>query len=302
MTITGIANAPVSFGIFELTTGGDFPAPEAILAPLHEQGYDGIDLGPVGWLGRGDELVRRLQRFELALAGGWVDLPFTADDDEFGAALIGLDDALRIFTAAAEAFSDRPPLPTLADSGSALRQANPGGGPDLMLDAAGWDRFAANVATAADRVRAAGLEPTFHHHACTHVETPDEIDIFLNRTDVDLTFDTGHLMIGGGDPVEGWKRWRDRINHVHLKDVRREVLAQVVRERAGMRAVWERKAFAALGTGDLDLPAFMDAIVADGFSGWIVVEQDVVPSPDDPPQQAVDDQRANRHALRRWFP
>ncbi|WP_207782831.1 sugar phosphate isomerase/epimerase family protein [Phytoactinopolyspora limicola] len=302
MTITGIANAPVSFGIFELTTGADFPEPEAILAPLQEQGYTGIDLGPVGWLGTGEVLRERLRRFGLALAGGWLDLPFTAADDEFDAALDGLDEALKIFVAAAEEFPDRPPLPTLADMGSDARRANPGGGPDLMLDDAGWERLATNVARAAARVRAAGLKPTFHHHACTHVETPDEIDIFLDRTDVDLTFDTGHLLIGGGDPVEGWKRWRTRINHLHLKDVRREVLDQVVRERAGMRAVWERQAFVALGAGDLDLAGFMDAVTGDGFDGWIVVEQDVVPSPADPPRRAVDDQRANREALRPWAP
>ncbi|NDL56911.1 TIM barrel protein [Phytoactinopolyspora sp. XMNu-373] len=300
--MTGIANAPVSFGIFELTTGADFPEPETILGPLRDAGYDGIDLGPVGWLGAGQQIQARLREHAMALAGGWFDMPFTADDDAFGAALDGLEDALRIFVAAAEVDPDRLPLPTLADSGSPARRANPGGSPEVMLDDAGWKRLSSNVAKAAERVRAAGLEPTFHHHACTYVETPEEIDIFLDRTDVGLTFDTGHLIIGGGDPVEGWRRWRDRINHLHLKDVRREVLAQVVRERAGMRAVWERKAFVALGAGDLELAEIMDAVIADGFDGWLVVEQDVVPSPSDPPGQAIDDQRANREILRRWIP
>ncbi|NEE03452.1 sugar phosphate isomerase/epimerase family protein [Phytoactinopolyspora halotolerans] len=303
MAITGIANAPVSFGIFELTTDQEFPEPETILAPLRDAGYDGIDLGPVGWLGRGDALQRRLREHGLGLAGGWFDMPFTTGDDgEFDASLKGLDDALEIFAAAAEADPERAPLPTLADAGSEARRANPGGGQELMLDGAGWDRLARNVERAAVRIRAAGLEPTFHHHACTHVETPEEIDEFLDRTDVDLTLDSGHLIIGGGDPVDGWRRWRDRINHLHVKDVRRAVLDDVVRERAGMRAVWERKAFVALGAGDLDLASFMDGVIADGFSGWLVVEQDVVPSPSDPPGQAMEDQRRNRDVLRRWVP
>jgi inosose dehydratase len=204
--------------------------------------------------------------------------------------------------AAAEVDPARPPLPTLADKGSDARRAQPGGAPEIMLDDAGWKRLAANVARAADRVRGAGLEPTFHHHACTYVETPQEIDTFLDRTDVGLTFDTGHLIIGGGDPLDGWRRWGERINHLHLKDVRRDVLAQVVRERAGMRAVWERKAFVALGHGDLDMTGFMDAVLADGFDGWLVVEQDVVPSPSDPPEAPFEDQRANREILRRWIP
>lgn len=297
----GIAGAPVSFGVFELTADQPLPQPEEILELLREAGYVGIDLGPVGWLGRGDEIRARLREYGMALAGGWVDMPFT-DDDAFAAALPALDDALAVFVAAADADRARLPLPTLADSGTADRRANPGGGPGIGLDEAGWDRLAANVATAADRVRAAGLEPTFHHHASTNVETPDEIDTFLARTDVGLTLDTGHLIIGGGDPLDGWRRWRERINHLHIKDARTDVLAEVVKERAGMRAVWERRAFVELGAGDLDVEGFMDAVVADGFEGWCVVEQDVVPSPSDPPGKAADDQRANREVLRRWFP
>lgn len=298
----GIAGAPVSFGVFELTADQPLPDPKEILGPLHDLGYDGVDLGPVGWLGRGDELHRRLREHELVLVGGWVDLPFT-DDDAFRTALTALDDALEIFVTAAELDASRPPLPTLADSGSDLRRANPGGAaPGLALDDAGWTRLARNVETAAARVRAAGLEPTFHHHACTYVETPAEIDEFLARTDVGLTFDTGHLLIGGGDPVQGWRRWGARINHLHLKDASTTVLDQVVREKAGMRAVWERRAFVELGAGDLDLDGFMDAVVGSGFDGWLVVEQDVMPSPSDPPERVIDDQRANREVLRRWLP
>lgn len=298
----GIAGAPVSFGVFELTADQPLPEPEEILGPLQDLGYDGVDLGPVGWLGRGDELKRRLRDHDLVLVGGWVDLPFT-DDDAFRAALPALDDALEIFVAAAELDPSRPPLPTLADSGSDLRRANPGGAaPGLALDDGGWARLAENAAAAAGRVRAAGLEPTFHHHACTYVETPAEIDEFLARTDVGLTFDTGHLLIGGGDPVEGWRRWGSRINHLHLKDARTSVLAEVVREKGDMRAVWERRAFVELGAGDLDLEGFMDAVFESAFNGWLVVEQDVMPSPSDPPERVVEDQRANREALRRWLP
>lgn len=298
----GIAGAPVSFGVFELTADQPLPDPAEVLAPLRDLGYDGVDLGPVGWLGRGDELRRRLRDHDLVLVGGWVDLPFT-DDDAFRAALPSLDDALEIFTAAAELDPTRPPLPTLADSGSDLRRANPGGAaPGLSLDDDGWKRLAANVSAAAERVRAAGLEPTFHHHACTYVETPAEIDEFLTRTDIGLTFDTGHLLIGGGDPVEGWRRWGSRINHLHLKDARISVLRGVLQERAGMRAVWERRAFVALGAGDLDVDGFMDTVFESDFDGWLVVEQDVLPAPSDPPERVIEDQRANREGLRRWLP
>lgn len=298
----GLAGAPVSFGVFELTSEGPLADPDEVLAALREAGYDGVDLGPVGWMGEGEALRRRLRSHHLALAGGWVDLPF-ADDDAFAAALPTLDAALDVFVDAAAVDPARPPLPTLADSGSEIRRAHPGrSGDGLGLDAEGWDRFARNVDAAAARVRAAGLEPTFHHHVCTYVETPDEVDALLARADVDLTLDTGHLLLGGGDPVAGFDRWRSRINHVHVKDARRSVLDQIVRDGAGGRAVWERRAFVPLGHGDVDLDGFMSALLDSGYGGWLVVEQDVIPTPDDPPGSAAADQRANRAALRTWLP
>lgn len=302
----GVAGAPVSFGVFELTSNDPGlikgAEPDGILGTLRESGYDGVDLGPVGWLGRGERIRERLRRHQLSLAGGWIDLPFS-DDDAFSAALPALDDALGVFTAAAEVDPGRPPLPTLADSGSEQRRANPGGAAaGIGLDEYGWRRLATNVTIAADRVRDAGLVPTLHHHACTHVETPAEIDRLLELTDVGLTLDTGHLLLGGGDPVAALGRWGGRINHVHVKDVRLAVLEQVVRERAGARAVWERRVFVPLGEGDLEVAAFMDSLATTGFDGWVVVEQDVIPGPDDHPDQAARDQRANREALRRWFP
>jgi inosose dehydratase len=279
MTID-IAGAPVSFGVFELTDPAalaDLPGPERILEVLAGAGYTGVDLGPLGFLGRGDVLRSRLDRFGLALAGGWIDLPF-ADDERFAAALPVLDEALDVFVAGTDGRPGRPPKPTLADSGDAARKANPGGGPGLSLDGGRLAAFARNVGAAAARVRARGFEPTFHHHLGTYIETPAEIDAFLDATDVDLTFDTGHLLLGGGEPLDGWRRWSDRINHVHLKDVDRTVL-QAVRERGGgMIDVWRSRAFVPLGDGDLDVGGIVDAVTASGYDGWIVIEQDVLPS------------------------
>lgn len=298
----GVAAAPVSFGVFELTADGPLAPPAEVLEAVRDAGYDGIDLGPVGWLGTGDDIQDRLRRHRLTLCGGWVDLPFS-DEEGFAAALPALDRALEVFVAAAAVDPGRPPLPTMADSGSDVRRSNPGGSvPGLALDEAGWSRLGENVATAAARVRAAGLEPTFHHHVGTYVETPAEIEAFLDHTDVGLTLDTGHLMLGGGDPLEALDTWGDRINHVHVKDVRMVVLEEALAAGADMRSVWERGVFVPLGAGDLELVAFMDALAGTAFDGWVVVEQDVIPGPDVPPDRPAADQRANREALRRWFP
>lgn len=299
-----VAGAPVSFGVFELTPeGAETVAPEALFSALHDTGYTGIDLGPVGYLGRGAELRERLDRHGLALAGGWVQLPFT-DDAAFAATLPELDAALAVFVDAASA--ERPPRPTLADAGSAARAAAPGRGAEVdPLDDEGWNRLVANLATAIARIRGAGLEPTFHHHASTYVESPEEVDRLLDRVDIGLTLDVGHLALAGGDPVDAVARWGDRIDHLHLKDVDTALLGRVLDEGGGMREVWSSGVFTAFGSGDLDLAGVLDALDARGFDGWVVVEQDVLNARD----VALDgflaertaDQRINRDALRRWL-
>ena len=297
-----VAGAPVSFGVFELAPEGgvDLVLPDELCDVLHRQDYVGVDMGPIGFLGRGQKLRDRLDRHGLELAGGWIDLPFS-DNVAFSEALGSLDTALDVFSEAAEASPEFLPLPTLACSGSPERRANPGGGPRYALTASRWEAFAENVMTAADRVRARGFEPTFHHHACTYVETPEEIDELLARTDIGLTLDTGHLIPGGGEPVAGWRRWGRRVNHLHLKDARVDVLRAVIERKSDMRAVWTGKAFVPLGAGDLDVSTFMTLVAESGYQGWLVIEQDTIPAVGDDPRQIEADHRTNREALRKWL-
>lgn len=298
-----IANAPVSYGVFELARPDlvALPGGEELARWISEAGYQGIDLGPIGLLGRGQELTERLQRYGLELAGGWVDLPFAGDDEDFAQALMNLDGILDVFVSAAETGPALGPLPTLADSGSAERKARPGGAAELTLHGDEWARFADRVNRATARVRSRGLEPTFHHHACTYVETPEEIEALLAATDVGLTFDSGHLLIGGGDPLPDFRRWRHRINHLHLKDARTQILREALQTDDPMRSVWEKRVFVPLGEGDLAVDELMEEIVGSGYDGWLIVEQDVVPRSADEVDRAKTEQIANREALRRWF-
>ncbi len=128
------------------------------------------------------------------------------------------------------------------------------------------------------------------------------LPVYIYRTAIGLTLDTGHLLLGGGEPTEALSEWAGRINHLHLKDADRRVVEEVVRNGRDMRAVWTDRAFVPLGDGDLDLVEVMNRVLDSDFTGWLVVEQDVVPSPDDPPGQAQTDQIRNRDVLRRWFP
>jgi inosose dehydratase len=291
-----IANAPVSFGAFELTVGimPDVPDGETVLAEVAGAGYAGIDLGPLGYLGGRDELKGNLERHRLTLAGGFFELPFS-EPARMEDAVRELDSLLDVFDAAAVTDGFKP-RPTLADMGSDERRSRPGQAVHdrtLGFDGDGWKRFADGVEMAVARCRERGYEPTFHHETGTYIEAPWEIEKVLETTSIGLCLDTGHLLLGGGDPVQAFDDWRTRINHLHLKDARRSVVEQIVREAAPVAEIWRRRAFCRLGEGDLDVEAML-AKIRHSYAGWIVVEQDVLP---DPAGTAAADQRANRRYL-----
>jgi inosose dehydratase len=294
-----VANAPCSYGAFEVTVGIDPNVPDgvALLDHVADAGYQGIDLGPVGYLGTGTELYDRLAARGLVLAGGYVPLPFP--DPEALAAEIGyLDALLDTFDAAPDG---PPPRATLADAGSPARRAAPGGGaynPDLRLDEAGWRNLADGVARAADRCRERGYEPAFHHHTGTYIEGVAEIERLLELTDVSLCLDTGHLLVGGGEPARARRYWGARINHVHLKDAQRKIVAGIVADAAPVEEIWRRRAFCALGQGDVGMDEVLTALTDISYAGWVIVEQDIFPDPAEPPERPAADQAANREWLR----
>ncbi|MDF4249657.1 sugar phosphate isomerase/epimerase [Streptomyces sp. WMMB303] len=304
-----IANAPVSYGIYR----PDHPLPpDRLLAAFRDHGYRGTDSGPLGYLGEGEALARRLARHDLSLAGGWADLRYGAEPAAFAADLRALDRTLDTFTAVPVDDALFAPRPTLACPADPERFAAPGppygpgrlpsDGPDRPDRE--WEDFAADVQRAADRCRERGLEPVFHPHLGTVVETPEETRRLLSRTDVSLCLDTGHWWLAGGDPVAAVAEFGPRIRQVHLKDADRAVHARVRRAGGDLWAVVAAGGFPALGEGDLDLPAVLAALREADYGGWLVVEQDASPQDQDrktdPDQSRIAaQQKANRALLHR---
>jgi len=256
------------------------PGPERVLSAISDAGYEGTELGPPGYLGDRDNLRDRLEEHGLALVGGYIPIRFS-EPQHWEEDLAAMSGTLDLF----EAAEGPDTKAVLADGGSPERAQFPGraaSDQSIGLDSAGWRRLSEGVARAADLARNRDFEPTFHHHTATFVEAPWEIERVLELTDVGLLLDTGHLALGGGDPTQALRDWSERINHVHVKDVRNDVLASVIADGADMPEAWRRGVFCELGTGDVDLEGFFGELARSGYSGWLVVEQDMVPqSPQD---------------------
>lgn len=293
-----VANAPISYGAFEVTVGIDPNVPEgvAILDEVSSAGYAGIDLGPVGYLGLGEELGRRLGDRGLGLAGAYLEFPF-ADANGLAALMPELDAMLDTFDAVTPFIPGPAPRPTIADNGSEPRRNAPGSGarnPSSGMDDATWEIWGEGLRGVVDRCRARGYEPTFHHETGTFVESPAEIEKVLSLSDIGLCLDTGHFLIGGGDPVEFLRKWASRINHVHAKDAYLAVFEGIVRDGAPTTAIWSREAFPVLGQGDVGMDALLTTLDDIGYQGWLVVEQDIFPQTAERFAQAIEDQRTNR--------
>jgi inosose dehydratase len=293
-----IANAPVSYGAFEVTVGHDPNVPDgrSVLDQVAAAGYAGIDLGPVGYLGSGSQLGELLAERGLGLAGAYLELPY-ANHDALDAMLPDLDALLDTFDAVRPYLSGPAPRPTIADAGSDARRSRPGrsvSDPSRGLDAGQWHQFGLGLARVLARCRDRGYEPTFHPETGTYVEAPWEVERVLDLSDVGLCLETGHMMLGGADPVAMLRSCAERINHVHLKDAVLDVMRQIVADEAPATEIWSREAFCALGHGDLDVAAILDGLRDIDFQGWLVVEQDIFPRTAQRFARAAQDQRDNR--------
>ena len=235
-----LASAPCTWGVWERTVGrDDLIPPEQMLATVQGLGYRGIELGPPGYFGSDpDAVARTLERYGLELVGAFAPLRI-ADEQGFRDDLAFLDQTIATLAAA----GSRGPVVLAADENDVrlavagrpeARAATSLQGDELL-------RAAERVQLAAQRALDRGVAAAFHPHTATYIEGPEEVEALLEATDpavVKIAFDTGHTVVGGGDPIEFARQARERITHLHLKDVDAEILSRVrsgnVERRAGL--------------------------------------------------------------------
>ncbi|MBS0125442.1 myo-inosose-2 dehydratase [Thetidibacter halocola] len=125
-----------------------------------------------------------------------------------------------------------------------------------------------------------GMPMAYHHHMGSIIEDEDDVNWLMESSGeaVQLCFDTGHLLFGGGDVMRTLNSWADRVRHVHFKDIRPEIVRDVrANDRSFLDAVIAG-AFTVPGDGCIDFQQVADKLKAMGYSGWIVVEAEQDPA------------------------
>ncbi|MFF4758276.1 sugar phosphate isomerase/epimerase family protein [Streptomyces sp. NPDC001292] len=294
-----IGNAPVSYGVYGEGAGGPGASAGALLASMAEAGYHGSELGPPGFFGTPEQTAALFTEHRLAAVGAYIPVHYALGDDVVEHDLARMEQTCRELAACAEAAgtsADRAPLAILADEGSQTLLHNPARSWDdrsLALDEAGWERLARLSERAVAMARSYGLRPSFHPHISTYVESPWEVERLLELTEVGLTLDIAHIQLAGGDPVECLRAWRERINHVHVKDVRMAVLADAKAAGRTDFDEWWADVCVPFGEGDVDIDGFLAELLRGGYRDWLLVEQDRAPTPADQYPQVAAEQAAN---------
>jgi inosose dehydratase len=252
--------------------GGDIPL-EVCLKDAADIGYEGVELGRK-FPRTGSELLPKLSTYGLRLIGGWHSgyLSERSVEAEWKAAV----DHVRLLEECGSRVLVYGECGMMAGDSPWDESLNQG--PDLK--AIDLPDYAIKLSEFAVRLNDRGVKLAYHYHLKMLVEKAEEIRALCESTrqEVGLLLDTGHAYAAGADYGEILRRFGDRVVHIHLKDVRREVLEQARRNNASFNTAVRDGIFTVPGDGNVDFSEIGKFIRSSGYSGWVVVEAEQDPA------------------------
>ena len=265
-----LAAAPISWGICEVPGWGRQLPPDRVLSEMAQLGLTATELGALGYLPLEPGALRaRLAEFGLGLVGGFV--PLVLHEPSIDGAKRAAD---KIAATLGAAGGDVFVAVAVMDAEWSM---------PIPLTGEQHAHLAANLAEIAALVAGHGLTFALHPHAGTLVESAAVTERLLAITDVGWCLDTGHLLLGGGDPAAFVRDHHDRIVHVHLKDVDAAVAARYRAGELTLMGATQAGLFRPLGQGDAGIAEVLDELDAHGYERWLVLEQDAAITGEEPP-------------------
>lgn len=257
-----VQSAPISWGICEVPGWGAMLPTPRVLAEMAGMGMTATELGAPGFLPTDpDEVKAELAEYGMTLMGGFTPVVLhdpaqrqaTIDSATATARLFQRAGATKFISAVVQDWDWSIPRPLSVDE----------------------QKHMVEMFGVIDEICAEhGLQQVLHSHVQTVVETKDDINRVLDTCDVNFCLDTGHMAIGGQDPVAFAKEAMERVGHVHLKDVRLDMVPPVLRREVTLMAATQAGLFTPLGQGDVDILGVVETLEAAGYRGWYVIEQD----------------------------
>ena len=284
-----VAGAPISWGICEVPGWGFQLDAPTVLSQMRELGLAATEFGPDGFLERQPSAkADQLRSYGLRPVGGFRPVLLHVADrdplpevDHFVDACLATGAEVVVLAAftGSDGYDERP---ALGDEG--------------------WRVLLRNLDRVAEHAASRGVVAALHPHVGTMVETREETERVLAGSDVGLCVDTGHLLVGGADPVEVARSHPSRVVHVHLKDVDAEQAARVRAGETAFTTAVREGMFRPLGQGDVGIAEMVRTLEVAGYRGWYVLEQDVMLNGPTEAEATYADMRASLAFLERVAP
>ena len=280
-----IAGAPISWGVCEVPGWGYQLGANRVLTEMREIDLLATEVGPKGFLpAEPAAMASVLSQHGLQAVGGFTPLLLHVPDHD---PVPSVEPILEGYAA-----SGAKVLVLSTDSGLTGYDTRPG------LDRNGWHTLLSNLDRVADLAAERGVRAVLHPHVGTMIEKGHEVQRVLDGSSISLCLDTGHLLIGGTDPAELARQAPSRIAHVHLKDVDSTVAAKVQSGRLTYSEAVGQGMYRPLGTGDVDVPAIVGCLNAQGYDGWYTLEQDTILAEEPKKHGPIEDVAASADYLR----
>ena len=264
--------APIAWTNSDLPQLGGNTTLETCLSESKQAGFSGTETG-VKFPADAAKLADVLRRFGLKLVSGWFSGELLARSLEEEKRRI--EEQLSTF-----ATLGAPVLVFAETTGTVQGKIDVPVSQRPRLPETDFRDYGHKLTALAEHLADHGVAMTYHHHMGTVVENQREIELLMNHTGpaVGLLIDTGHLTYAGADVLEVTRRHARRINHVHCKDVRPDVLRKARQEDMSFLNAVLEGVFTVPGDGCVDYYAFTRLLAEIGYEGWAVVEAEQDPA------------------------
>lgn len=257
-----VGSAPISWGICEVPGWGAQLPVDRVLREMVSLDLTATELGSIGYLPTAaDELRSLLERHGMRLTGGFNALVLH-DDDRTAATL---DQARASADLLATAGADTFVTCAVSDPDDWNRPT---------LTESEWQTMYTNIARVDEICHERGLVQAFHAHVDSLVEIAPEIQRIIDSTSVGFVLETGHMLIGGMDPLAFAVDHVDRVALVHLKDVTLQLIEPLNRDEMTLMDAVQAGIFPSLGQGGAPIAEVVHALEGAGYRGRYVIEQD----------------------------